>query len=113
MVVGYVGEVDCTESKSFVVKEATIVQVTFQKVDRIESVTTPTLEIYPNPVTDYLIVRGGAGEDTLHLYDTAGALVLTGQTDSQGTATLALSSIPSGLYILVVGDQPISVIVAR
>ena len=104
---------DCTESKSFVVKKPTKVQVTFQKADRIERVTAPALEIYPNPVTDYLLVRGGASEATLRLYDTAGALVLTDQTDSQGSATLALASIPSGLYILVVGDQPISVLVAR
>ena len=108
-----VNEVDCTESKSFVVKQATIVQVTFQKANRIERVTTPALEIYPNPVTDYLLVRGGAGEATILLYDTTGALVLTGQTNSQGTATLALGSIPSGLYILVVGNQTISVLVAR
>ena len=108
-----VNEVDCTESKSFVVKQATIVQVTFQKVDRIEHVTTPALEIYPNPVTDYLLVRGGAGEATILLYDTTGVLVLTDQTDCQGSATLALGSIPSGLYILVVGDQPMSVLVAR
>ena len=108
-----VNEVDRTESKSFVVKKPTIVQVTFQKVDRIEHVTTSALEIYPNPVTDYLLVRGGASDALLQLYDATGALVLTGQTNSQGTATLALSSIPSGLYILVVGDQPISVLIAR
>lgn len=108
-----VNEIDCTESKSFVVKEPKIVQVTFQKVDRIEHVTTPALEIYPNPVTDYLLVRGGASDALLQLYDATGALVLTGQTNSQGTATLALGSIPSGLYILVVGDQTISVLVAR
>lgn len=108
-----VNGVDCTESKSFVVKKPTKVQVTFQKADRIEPVTAPALEIYPNPVTDYLRVRGGASDAPLQLYDAAGALILTGQTNGQGSATLSLGSIPSGRYILVVGDQPISVLVAR
>jgi|GEM_PF-247830 len=72
-----------------------------------EDVTSiiPTLHVYPNPTTDYLLIQSEAdlsGAPYL-IYDNTGSVLLTGVLSSQKTE-IAVNTLPAGLFFVVV-DQ--------
>ena len=66
------------------------------------------LDIYPNPVKDYLYVRPGTDKELdISLYNLSGALVYR-KTDAAGPfypLSVDLREQPAGTYTLFVGDR--------
>lgn len=68
------------------------------------------INAYPNPLGHVLsIEREPTGAGGYSIYSTTGKLVLTGSLDV-GTNSIDVSSLPQGLYRLLVGGQAVSLI---
>ncbi len=63
---------------------------------------TAALVLYPNPATDQLTISGTAG-GTATVLDALGRPVLTAKLPAAGTATVRVSALPAGVYVVRVG----------
>ena len=72
------------------------------------------LDIYPNPVTDYLYVRPGQDKSLdIALYNQAGAEVWSASGASAGPfepVAIDLRNQPGGTYSLLVGDRRYTIV---
>ena len=69
----------------------------------IESATRDTadaLKIYPNPATDAVTVVAGEQINNIAIYNLAGALIATPTSVSGTSATVSVSDLPAGAYIV-------------
>lgn len=69
--------------------------------DNTENRNDVELRVYPNPVSDRLIIRGQSG--ILYLNDTAGNTILTEPTD--GDLSLDIAHLPIGIYFLTLQTE--------
>ncbi|MDY6147916.1 MAG: T9SS type A sorting domain-containing protein [Porphyromonas sp.] len=76
----------------------------------IVDITTPSVALYPNPATEYVIVEALPYSRVL-LLDAQGILLIQTATDDSGKARLDVSDIPQGGYIVktVQGSTPVIV----
>lgn len=73
----------------------------------VGNATVKTLQVYPNPATDYIRVAGAAGY--IAVYDLAGNAVLT--LPAEGNTAINISMLPAGMYMLRSADMVAPLIV--
>lgn len=73
----------------------------------VGNATVNTLQVYPNPATDYIHVAGAAGY--IAIYDLAGNAVLT--LPAEGNTAINISMLPAGMYMLRSADMVAPLIV--
>lgn len=75
---------------------------------------SPTISVYPNPATDQLkITVNGNTNLTAALYSSLGQLVKQFQLNSNGVATVDVSHLEKGIYLLRVGTQSSKVVIYK
>ena len=79
---------------------------TYSKVISISSKGSDKLKIYPNPVSDLLIVETDMKDD-YEILNLLGQQVLTGKTLPSGAKGLDVSALPQGTYFLKVGAEQV------
>lgn len=66
---------------------------------------TPSVNIFPNPVSDFITIAGLQAGKTVRIYDISGSLLLT-----TSESTIDLSSYPKGMYLVRVGNKTAKVV---
>ena len=75
-------------------------------IDDVQSVTT--CRVYPNPTQDRLVIENAEGEK-VYIFDINGRLLQTANL-LDGNATLNVSSLPQGEYLLLLNTQTVKFI---
>ncbi len=72
----------------------------------LAAVVTPTIQLYPNPATDQIHVKTDFVSlgSAYAIYDNLGKVVLSGIITTE-TSTIALNSLPAGVYFFRMGDN--------
>ncbi len=73
----------------------------------VGNATVNTLQVYPNPATDYIHVAGAAGY--IAIYDLAGHAVLT--LPAESNTAINISMLPAGMYMVRSADMVAPLIV--
>ncbi len=63
---------------------------------------SPSLELYPNPASDQVMIKASASIKGIQLIDLLGQVVWTQQTSRQDWLELTLPKVPNGLYLMKV-----------
>lgn len=71
----------------------------------IEGVISSHLNIYPNPTADHVYVMGAVAETLVSLYTIDGQLLHQTQATATGEATIDMTALTAGTYILRVGTE--------
>lgn len=71
----------------------------------IEGVISSHLKIYPNPTADHVYVMGAVAETLVSLYTIDGQLLHQTQATATGEATIDMTALTAGTYILRVGTE--------
>lgn len=71
----------------------------------IEGVISSHLNIYPNPTADHVYVMGAVAETLVSLYSIDGQLLHQTQATATGEATIDMTALTAGTYILRVGTE--------
>lgn len=71
----------------------------------IEGVISSRLNIYPNPTADHVYVMGAVAETLVSLYTIDGQLLHQTQATATGEATIDMTALTAGTYILRVGTE--------
>lgn len=71
----------------------------------IEGVISSHLNIYPNPTADHVYVMGAVAEALVSLYTIDGQLLHQTQATATGEATIDMTALTAGTYILRVGTE--------
>lgn len=71
----------------------------------IEGVISSHLNIYPNPTADNVYVMGAVAETLVSLYSIDGQLLHQTQATATGEATIDMTALTAGTYILRVGTE--------
>ena len=82
----------CQTSATFIIGERT----------PLSSIDVNKFSIFPNPTRNELTISGITQETQFHLFDISGNLIFAGVV--QGSKTIDLSAVESGLYIFKVAD---------
>ncbi len=90
---------DIMDSKTFVLEDGNKIEVEFTKSLALNSLER-SVEVYPNPATDYVILKGFTPNEEVYLLTMAGKTILSVKLDAEGSAKLKVSSLPRGLYLL-------------
>ncbi len=75
----------------------------------IDNVTLPSFNVYPNPVVDGMLTITDAVAETAYLYDLQGRL-MTQATVCDAAAQLNMVNLPSGTYLLSIGNETVKII---
>lgn len=75
-----------------------------------EEVMSSAIEVFPNPVTFELRIRGAEAFAEVVLFTTQGVAVQLTRCKGDGSATLDLSGLPRGTYLVEVGGKAIPVV---
>ena len=75
-------------------------------IDDVQSATT--CRVYPNPTQDKLVIENAEGEK-VHIFDINGRLLQTANLQN-GNATLNVSPLPQGEYLLLLNTQTVKFI---
>ena len=90
-----------TEHQTVEYKAADIMMFTLQDEALVDGVSAPEAEqTRPGIIGDNLSVEGGSPFSPVRIYDTAGRLVQTAETDGDGNLSLPLASLRAGIYII-------------
>ena len=92
---------DILATKSFVVTGVTEVKATFVDHTGVETTVTHQTQLYPNPATDYVIVKGIAPASEVMLHSMTGELLCAMQADAEGHLQIDLTALSDGVYLLV------------
>jgi hypothetical protein len=73
----------------------------------VEEFSDQDITIYPNPVSDKLIIRSGEKFliDNIFLHNQLGQLVLTNLPDDKHSANIDFHNLPDGLYIIILRSK--------
>ena len=82
-------------------KNAVYVLAGFNIEVGINHVVASSVDVYPNPTSDYLNIRGLNTNSTIRVYNTTGQLMMVEKSDNE-TMSLDLSKCNAGLYLLQV-----------
>lgn len=88
---------------------ATIRRILTSDYLAVDEVEQSSVSVEPRMTTDIVRVEGLAEAAPYYLFDIGGQLRLAGTCTPDG-AELSLGSFPSGLYLLVVGDETFKII---
>ena len=77
-----------------------------QGIEDVQSATT--CRVYPNPTQDRLVIENAEGEK-VYIFDINGRLLQTANLQD-GNATLNVSPLPQGEYLLLLNTQPLKFI---
>lgn len=69
-----------------------------QITDINNSITNPSVKLYPNPTSESFYISGFEGLATLKLIDISGKVILTKQVSSEDK--ISISTLPKGIYIV-------------
>ncbi len=97
------GKEDITETKSFTVKENTVVTVSFKKDTGVGQVLIDNTIIFPNPAKETVTIRNAVANTDIVLYATNGMQVLSSNTDNSGYAQIDVTSLAAGSYVIRIG----------
>ncbi len=65
-----------------------------------------TIEIYPNPASDFFILKNNSGSDiNVEIYDALGKKVKAFNVNSYSQDKTDMSYLPKGLYLLIIKSQ--------
>jgi hypothetical protein len=79
----------------------------------IADVKGDNLEVYPNPATDMLHVKGISENVTISMYDATGRLMLRTTAAKGETAQISTATLAEGLYFLKAGTAVRKVVISR
>jgi Zn-dependent metalloprotease len=91
----YAADVSCASP-------ATIVTAAINSCSGINNVSAGSLEIYPNPAHDNLIISAQQNVSAIRVIDMLGKTVITRDTENEKFITLDVSSLPPGVYFVKV-----------
>jgi len=80
-------------------KSSTTVELAFSNCTDLADVSKQSINIYPNPVSDLLMIEGLEKGDQIVLYDLTGRMVMTQESASE-ILTLDLGDQPKGVYFV-------------
>jgi hypothetical protein len=63
------------------------------------------ISVYPNPATSAVFISGAASEEMVTVYDITGRIAATTTTGDNGSASLDVSELNTGLYTVVCGTS--------
>lgn len=69
----------------------------------VSGLTHSSCEVFPNPVTDHITIKGLSGNTELALYDITGKKVKSGKSDLE-RYTISLADLQAGLYMVEVSS---------
>lgn len=107
------GNEDITTSKKFIVKQATEVKVTFKKITNLVDIPSGKLQLYPNPTSHKLYIRGIAPCVPVNLFSIAGNAIIVTRSSDLGTVDMDLSNLAEGVYLVQIEGQIYRVLVLR
>ncbi len=76
----------------------------FSKIVKVTYISNPSISVYPNPVTNKLIVSGLVGKPTLSIINSSGVTLLT-QKAFSSSCTLSLTNLKAGVYTLIISND--------
>ncbi len=68
-----------------------------------------SVQVFPNPAQETVVVRGLKGEQTIRIYNLQGQLMQSATT-ANGEAQLQVGSLQNGTYLLQAGAQVVKII---
>ncbi len=97
-----VNGVDISSTMKFTVAENNDIVAEFeQKVPTaLQGLNKANVQLYPNPATDYVELKGFTPKAEVHLLTMTGKLVLRARLSAEGSLKLNVSDLARGLYIL-------------
>jgi len=81
----------------------TEIDVIYAGTSDIVSLNKENIQIYPNPATNFITIRGLQGTETLHCYNLNGELLFSQVTSSE-SEIISVAHLPSGMYCLKVSN---------
>lgn len=75
----------------------------------ITDVSTPGIQVFPNPTQGTLFIRGVEGQQTVRIFNMQGQ-VLQSALSTDGEANLPVGGLQSGTYLLQIGAQVVKFI---
>ena len=84
-----------------VVTNNVTIKATFVDHTGVETTVTQPVQLYPNPATDYVIVKGIAPASEVMLHSMTGELLCAMQADAEGHLQIDLTALSDGVYLLV------------
>jgi Zn-dependent metalloprotease len=91
----YAADVPCASS-------ATIVTATINNCSGINNVSAGSLEIYPNPAHDNLIITAQQNISAIRVIDMLGKTIISRDAENEKSVTLDVSALPAGVYFVKV-----------
>jgi hypothetical protein len=92
-----------TDNPKEVIVDEDIVLVAFFEFNSVDENGTGTVSLYPNPANEKLYIEGLEEGGEISIYNALGMKVQTATL--QGDAEINISDLPSGLYLVRMGDQ--------
>ena len=88
--------------------------ITFDDIDTAVDnvVSQSSINVYPNPTADMLIVEGVTAKEAIHIYSLNGNQVLS-VTPQEGVNTINVSGLPNGVYLLKYANESFKLIKVR
>ena len=77
---------------------------TFSNIEEVTTKENSRIKVYPNPATDKLFVQGNA-ITSISISDYTGRMLLSQNFSSTNLATINLSKLPKGIYLVKVADK--------
>jgi len=89
-----------THSFSFTVSGNDTITVEFKEVTGIEASNLSTVELYPNPITNELIIKNAEQVKKVLILNTLGQIVKEEMLSGQNNAVISTQSLPSGIFFV-------------
>lgn len=96
---------------TFKVTKNVVLTAKFEATNALEETQAVAVRVYPNPASEYVVVESAEAFSTLVLYSLDGVEVLRTQSDAAGRARLEVASLPSGEYLIYMGQRTERIIV--
>lgn len=83
---------------------ADINQIVFNEIADALSENYVSVSVYPNPASEFLVIKGVPANQTIRVYDLQGRLVLSTSTETEAT-TICVKDLQNGEYLLQLGAE--------
>lgn len=77
--------------------------------EAIEETSVPAIQVFPNPTTESLFIRGVDGQQTVRIFNMQGRLMQSA-VSADGEANLHVGGLQNGTYLLQIGAQVVKFI---